>query len=142
MGRCAIGACIGVVLLRGGSFHSLRLARLSFLTLPTALFGGVIPIFLFGDRTLSLGALIGLLSNPGNPNAAPEMNDVVEAARTLGLRTHAEKASSEAELDAAFAKFAERKVDAVSFAADAVFTARRKQIIELAERYKLPAMYF
>ena len=57
----SIVAAIGVFLLLLTSFGSARLAMLSFLTLPSALVGGVLAAYL-GDGVLSLGSLIGFLT--------------------------------------------------------------------------------
>src|SRR5213083_1266525 len=57
----SIVAAIGVFLLLLTSFGSARLALLSFLTLPSALVGGVLAAYL-GDGVLSLGSLIGFLT--------------------------------------------------------------------------------
>jgi putative ABC transport system substrate-binding protein len=54
----------------------------------------------------------------------------------------AQNASNEPEIDAAFATFVEQRVGAVTFAADAVFNARRAQLIALAARHTLPVMFF
>jgi putative ABC transport system substrate-binding protein len=86
--------------------------------------------------------LIGLLVNPKNPAAPAEVNDVQAAARTLGLDLQVENASSPGDIDAAFARFAEQKVRAVTFAADATFNAGRRRIIDLAARQRLPTIYF
>ena len=87
-------------------------------------------------------AIMGLLVNPKNPAATPETNDVQSAAKTLGIELHVREASNAQEIDAAFADFAQRRVGAVTFAADAVFNARRAQLIALAARHALPTMYF
>jgi putative ABC transport system substrate-binding protein len=63
------------------------------------------------------------------------------AARALGLDVRVHDASNEREIDAAFATFAERRVDAVISAADVLFTIRRDQVASLAARYALPASY-
>jgi CzcA family heavy metal efflux pump len=57
----AIGAAIGVFLLLQASFGSTRLAILSFLTLPSALVGGVLAAF-FTDGVISLGSLVGFFT--------------------------------------------------------------------------------
>ncbi len=57
----AIGAAIGVFLLLQASFGSTRLAILSFLTLPSALVGGVLAAF-FTDGIISLGSLVGFFT--------------------------------------------------------------------------------
>ena len=86
--------------------------------------------------------VMGLLVNPKNPASLPETNDVQAGAQALGLQLHVRHASNEQDIDAAFASFATERVGAVTFAADAVFNARRAQLIALAARHALPTMYF
>jgi Cu/Ag efflux pump CusA len=57
----AIGAAIGVFLILLESFGNTRLAILGFLTLPSALVGGVLAAFLTGS-VISLGSLVGFLT--------------------------------------------------------------------------------
>jgi CzcA family heavy metal efflux pump len=57
----SVVAAIGVFLLLVTSFGSVRLATLSFLTLPSALVGGVLAAYM-GDRVISLGSLVGFLT--------------------------------------------------------------------------------
>jgi CzcA family heavy metal efflux pump len=57
----AIAAAIGVFLLLQASFGSTRLAILSFLTLPSALVGGILAAWL-GSGVVSLGALVGFFT--------------------------------------------------------------------------------
>jgi Cu/Ag efflux pump CusA len=54
-------AAIGIFFLLQTSFGSFRLAMLSFLTLPSALVGGMLAAYL-GDRVISLGSLVGFLT--------------------------------------------------------------------------------
>ena len=86
-------------------------------------------------------ATIGFLVNPANPNAFAETADAQEAARAFRLRTHAENASSERDIDAAFARFVEARVDVLFIAADPLFTAKRDQLASLAARHAIPAGY-
>jgi Cu/Ag efflux pump CusA len=55
-------AALLILLLLRLSFDSWRLAVLSFLTLPSALVGGVLAAYFFSARTISLGSLVGLLT--------------------------------------------------------------------------------
>ena len=55
-------AAIGIFLLLLTSLRSVRLAALSFFTLPMALIGGVIAAYFFGDGVLSLGSLVGFFT--------------------------------------------------------------------------------
>jgi putative tryptophan/tyrosine transport system substrate-binding protein len=84
---------------------------------------------------------IGFLVNPPNPNASADTTEIQEAGRTLGLQMHIQSASNEREIDAAFAAFAQQRVNAVMVAADAYFRSRRDQFAALAAQYVLPATY-
>jgi Cu/Ag efflux pump CusA len=57
----AVAAALGIFLLLLTSFKSVRLALLSFLTLPMALVGGVLAAY-FGDGVISLGSLVGFFT--------------------------------------------------------------------------------
>jgi putative tryptophan/tyrosine transport system substrate-binding protein len=86
-------------------------------------------------------ATIGLLRNPANPNAAAETLDVQTAASGLGQHVEVENAGNEREIDAAFARFVGRRVDALFVAADPLFTDRRDQVNMLTARHAIPASY-
>ena len=83
---------------------------------------------------------IGFLANPRNPNTESETSDVQAAARVLSRRIHLQSASSEAEVDAAFANFRQNGMNAVVVGSDAFFLNRRDQLSALAARYALPTM--
>jgi CzcA family heavy metal efflux pump len=55
-------AAIGIFLLLQAAFGSLRLATMFFLTLPMALVGGVLAVYLISDSVLSLGSFVGFLT--------------------------------------------------------------------------------
>ena len=86
-------------------------------------------------------ALIGALLNPKFPPAAQQAQDVREAARAIGRPVVILNASSDAELDAAFATLAEQHATALLVAADPFFDTRRDRIIASAAQRRLPAMY-
>lgn len=85
---------------------------------------------------------VGLVMNPRNPATPGERADVESAAAPLGLQIDVQPASNDQEIDAAFAHFAAQRIDAIAFAADAVFNSRRSRIVMLAAQHRLPAMYF
>jgi ABC-type uncharacterized transport system substrate-binding protein len=87
-------------------------------------------------------AMIGHLANSDNPNFDAQSKDVQEAARTLGLELYALSASTERELDTAFATFAQRGIGALFVANDPFFFAQREQIVGLAARHAVPASYY
>jgi putative tryptophan/tyrosine transport system substrate-binding protein len=84
---------------------------------------------------------IGMLVYPDNPDSIDETPDVLAAAGALGVHVRVLNARNESEIDAAFADFVRRGVQAVMIGSDAFLSSRRMQIIALAARYSLPAMY-
>ena len=87
-------------------------------------------------------AVIGLLVNPKNPASESETSDTEAAARALGLKLIVQNASSSHDIDAAFANFVQQRVDALTFAADAVLNNCRDQLVALAVRHAVPTIYF
>ena len=69
------------------------------------------------------------------------MRDVQEAARTKGLQLHVLKASSESEIDTAFASLAQLHAGALIVGADPFLTSRRDQFVALASRHAVPSIY-
>jgi putative tryptophan/tyrosine transport system substrate-binding protein len=86
-------------------------------------------------------SVIGFLVNPSNPNTEADTSELQVAAGTLGLRLHVQNASSDRDIDVAFANFAQLRIDALMIAADAYFRSRRDQLAALAARYAVPATY-
>jgi putative ABC transport system substrate-binding protein len=87
-------------------------------------------------------AVIGYLANSDNPNFDAQSKDVQQAARALGLELYALSASTERELDRAFAAFVQRGIGALFVANDPFFFAQREQIVGLAARHAVPASYY
>ena len=87
-------------------------------------------------------AVIGMLVNPNFPDAESQAKDVEEAARTLGQQVHVVNANSEGNFNQAFATFTEMKADALLISLDSFFLSRREQLVALAARHKIPAIYF
>jgi putative ABC transport system substrate-binding protein len=85
---------------------------------------------------------IALLMNPSNPNAAAEQADAEAGARTLGRATLVLNARNPREIDAAFEELLRAKADAFITATDPILLDRREQIVALAQRHALPAVYF
>jgi putative ABC transport system substrate-binding protein len=85
---------------------------------------------------------VAVLVNPANATTKQTtLRDVREAARVLGLQIKVLNASTSREIDAAFATLARERPDALFVAPDAFFTDRREQIVGLAARNKIPAVY-
>jgi putative tryptophan/tyrosine transport system substrate-binding protein len=85
---------------------------------------------------------IAILVNPKNTlQAEIELRDVPAAARALGLQVIVLRASDESTIDAAFTTIAEQGIEALLVASDTFFFSRRNQIVALAARDAVPAMY-
>src|SRR5215831_322652 len=83
------------------------------------------------------------LVNPANAtNTETTLRDVEPAARTMGLQIQILNASTSREIDAAFATIARERPDALFVGNDAFFNARRVQLVLLAGRHGLPAIYW
>jgi putative ABC transport system substrate-binding protein len=86
-------------------------------------------------------ALIGVLLNPKFPDSATQLDDIEEAARTVGQQIHVVNASSEQDIDAAFARLSQEGVGALISGVDPFFDTRRDQIIALAAHHAVPTIY-
>jgi putative tryptophan/tyrosine transport system substrate-binding protein len=86
-------------------------------------------------------AVVGILVNPGNPNSERSGREAREAADRLGKKLVVVPANSEQQINDAFTTLSREKAEAVLVEADPVFLARRQQIIVLATRDRLPALY-
>jgi putative ABC transport system substrate-binding protein len=84
---------------------------------------------------------IGLLVNPTNPASESQTRDVQAAALAFGIRLPVMNASKESDVDAAFASFARQGVKAVFVGADPFLLSRRDQLVGLAARHAMPAIY-
>jgi putative tryptophan/tyrosine transport system substrate-binding protein len=85
--------------------------------------------------------VIALLVNPNNPNAEPLLRDVEEAARAKGVKLLVLKAGTEDEIDAAFASLVQLQAGALVVDPDGFFSSRRGQLVALASRHVVPAIY-
>jgi putative ABC transport system substrate-binding protein len=85
--------------------------------------------------------MIGVLLNATNPNAENQSRDLKEAARTLGLQLHIVSIGGERDFDSAFATIVQKHAGALLVASDPFFFTSRRQLVALAARYAIPAMY-
>jgi putative ABC transport system substrate-binding protein len=85
--------------------------------------------------------IVGFLINPTNPASDSQTRDVQAAARALGFKLSVLSASSENDIDTAFSSFVQQRVNAVFVGADAFFLGRRDQLVGLAARHAMPAIY-
>jgi len=86
-------------------------------------------------------ANIALLVNPSNPNTGAQLSDLQPAAASAGLTLQTLRASSASEIDGAFAILHQQQPDGLIVGADPFFVSRRGQIVALAARQAIPAIY-
>src|SRR5262249_11157125 len=84
---------------------------------------------------------IGMLVNPKLPDAATTVADGQVAARAEGLEPQIFHASNDEELTATFAEMKKQRIDALVVVSDIFFDSRREQLVTLAARHKVPAIY-
>jgi ABC-type uncharacterized transport system substrate-binding protein len=85
--------------------------------------------------------VIGLLANQNSPQGQEQMEDVADAAKSLGQQLTILNGSNDQEIDTAFASLAERRVKALLVAADPTYDPRRNRLIALSAQYAIPTLY-
>ncbi len=86
-------------------------------------------------------ALVAILVNPNNPLTEGVIADVRAAAAITGHRNQIVNASDEGEIEKAFATLKGLHADALIVGADPYFFARKEQLVALAARYMVPAIF-
>jgi putative tryptophan/tyrosine transport system substrate-binding protein len=86
-------------------------------------------------------AVIAVLFNPNNPQSETQLQEMKAAALVLGHQLRVLNASTEPEIDLAFAAVVQQQVDALIVGADTFLFSSRDQILRLAARYALPTIY-
>ena len=85
--------------------------------------------------------MMALLVNPNRADTESVIGDVQEAARVTGVELHILKAGTEAEIDAAFATLVQLHAGGFVAASDPFFNSRREQLVALASRHAVPAIW-
>jgi putative tryptophan/tyrosine transport system substrate-binding protein len=85
--------------------------------------------------------VIALLVNPNNASAERVMRDVREAARSKRVQLPILKAATETEIDAAFVTLVQQQAGALVVGNDPIFNSQREQLVALASRHAVPAIY-
>ena len=105
------------------------------------------PLSMLGSKRLELlrelfpsTSTFALLVNPNNPNVV-DVPEIEAAANALGRRLEVLTASTESDLEAAFATMVQHRVDSLIVMADPFLIFRREQLVALAARHAMPAIY-
>jgi putative ABC transport system substrate-binding protein len=85
---------------------------------------------------------IAYLFNPKNPNAKTHSSEVQAAARIMAQRIDVLSGRDDREIEAAFATLTHGGADALLVGDDPLFNTVRPQLVALAARHAVPAIYF
>jgi putative tryptophan/tyrosine transport system substrate-binding protein len=85
--------------------------------------------------------VIALLANPNSPTGEPETSETQAVARALGQNLIILNASTESEIDVAFATVVQQRVGALIVTGDPFFVSRRDKVVALAARHAVPTIY-
>ena len=87
------------------------------------------------------GKTIAAIINPNGPAAVTQERDLQAAGQRIGKQVVVFHATSERELEAAFASLVRNRADALALGGDPYFFSRRELLIALARRYEIAAIY-
>jgi putative tryptophan/tyrosine transport system substrate-binding protein len=88
-----------------------------------------------------ISAPIAVLINPTSPYFEPETRELDAAARSSGRQLLLIKVESEVKIDAAFAELTQKRAGALIVSSDPFFTIHRDQLVALAAKHQIPAIY-
>jgi putative tryptophan/tyrosine transport system substrate-binding protein len=84
---------------------------------------------------------VAVLINPTFVSAERQLKDLREGASRVGVRLVVFNASADSDFDTAFATLADTRADALVVGSDPFLNSRREQIVALAARHRIPAIY-
>jgi putative tryptophan/tyrosine transport system substrate-binding protein len=85
--------------------------------------------------------IMGALVNPTHPGAEFQSRDLQDAARVLGLQLHVLHASTELDLDRAFATLVKLRAGGLIIGSDGFFISQSQRLAALAFRHAVPAIF-
>lgn len=88
----------------------------------------------------SMGS-IAFLVNPASPVSSFQTSRMEDSARIVGVQLETFQATGQGDLDAVFTRLVRQRPDGLVVAADPFFNSRRHEIVALAARYSIPAIY-
>ena len=86
-------------------------------------------------------SVMALLANPNSPTGEPETSETQAVARALGQNLIILNASTESEIDVAFATVVQQRVGALIVTGDPFFVSQRDKVVALAARHAVPTIY-
>jgi putative ABC transport system substrate-binding protein len=95
----------------------------------------------FLQQLVPTAKTMAVLVHPDNAATEPLLRDLRAGAAVLGLQLIVSSVTTEHDLESAFAALARQRPGALILGADPLFTSRSAQIVALAARHALPAIY-
>ena len=132
-----------------GDLDPVQVGLVTSLNRPGGNITGVTPLsFVLGTKRLELlhqmvpnASVVAIRGNPTDPTTELQLREMQAAAVALGLQLQVFSASTKNEIQAAFASLVQQRVGALVVAADPFFFSQRDQLVALAARYAVPAIY-
>ena len=93
------------------------------------------------SQLVAKNVLIGVLIDPTFSGASTQLREVQAAAHALGQQIRIMNATTESEIEAAFATLVAARAGAVSVTGNPFLNSKRAQVIALAARHAIPALY-
>lgn len=93
-------------------------------------------------RSVGNAALIAALVNPSYPDHDLQLQELQQGADAIGQEIKVVQAASAHDIDTAFVSLVQMSANALIVANDPFFVNRRDQIVALAAKHRMPAMYF
>jgi ABC-type uncharacterized transport system substrate-binding protein len=139
---------IPIVFASGGD--AIKIGLVSSLARPGGNVTGVNIVFgALGAKRLELlhdlvptATTVAMLVNPNYASAPTEVQDVENAGRRLGVRIAVFNARTASEIEPAFSRLADEKPGGLLISDDPFLQTERQQLVRLAERHSIPAIYF
>jgi putative ABC transport system substrate-binding protein len=144
----SVTSSIPIVFASGGD--AVKIGLVSSLARPDGNVTGVNIIFgALGAKRLELlrelvpeATMVAMLVNPDYASAPTEVQDVENAGRRLGVKIGIFSARTASEIEPAFSRLADEKPGGLLIADDPFLQSERQQLVWLAERHSIPAIYF
>ena len=144
----AATATIPVVFISGGASDPVRLGLVGSMNRPGGNATGIHFVIALEPKRLEMlrelvpsAGLIAVLLNPRGPGATRQLRAIEDAARAVSQPIQVLNASTDAEIDTAFADLVRERAGAVLIGADPFFNSRRGQLVGLAAHHRVPAIY-
>lgn len=93
-------------------------------------------------RSVGNPALIGALVNPSYPDHGVQLGELREGAIAINQEINIVQAATAHDIDMAFVSLVQKGANALIVVNDPFFVSRRDQIVALAARHRMPAIYF